>query len=198
MTIEINEGQRFPQQFVNAVVAVGGAAVLLAIYGLPFRQLDYPVLLLAVLAVQVSARFDARPAGSWRFPFAEGFVFLSMLLFDGEVGVVLAALVALCAALGGSQGMLAIAFRAAVAAAAATLAVWTLRLTAGPLPELTAGWPAGATLNAVCGAVLVVSLVNAAVAAFGGSYRMNLSAWRDGARLFLWQLAGDAAAFVAA
>ncbi|HEX8353726.1 MAG TPA: EAL domain-containing protein [Pyrinomonadaceae bacterium] len=198
MTIEINEGQRFPKQFVNAVAAAGAAAVLLAAFGLPLAQLGFPVLLLAVLAVQVSARFDAPPAGGWHFPVAEGFVFLSMLLFDGEVGVLLAASVALCAALGQPHGPLAVAFRGAVAAVAATLVVWTLRLTAGPLTELTAGGLTAATLNAVCAAVLAVSLVKAGVAAFGGSYRMNLSAWRDGARLFFWQIVGNAAAVAAA
>src|SRR5688500_4375586 len=198
MTIEINEGQRFPQQFVKAAVGVGAAAVLLAVYGLPFQQLGYPVLLLAVLAVQICARFDAPPASGWHFPFAEGFVFLSMMLFDGEVGVLLAASVALCAALGESRGAMAVAFRAGVAATSATLVVWTLRLTSGPLTEMTLGWPASSTLNGVCAAVLVVSLAKAGVAAFGGSYRVNLSAWKDAARLFFWQVAGNAAAVAAA
>ena len=198
MTIEINEGQRFPQQFVNAVVAVGGATLLLAAVGLPFRQLGFPVVLLALLAVQVSALYDARPANGWHFPFAEGFVFLSMLLFEGEVGVFLAALVAFCCALPESRGWWAVGFRAAASAVGATLAVWTLRLTAGPLAGLTEGWPAPSTLNAACAAVLMLSFFNAAVAAFGGSYRMNLSAWRDGARLFFWQVVGNAAALAAA
>jgi diguanylate cyclase (GGDEF)-like protein/PAS domain S-box-containing protein len=198
MTIEINEGQRFPQQFVNAVVAVGAAAVLFAVYGLPFRQLGFPVLLVALLAVQVSGRFDARPAGSWRFPFAEGFVFLSMLLFEGEVGVLLAALVAFCCALPGSRGWQPLAFRAAAAAATTTLVLWTLRLTAGPMAEFVEGWPTPSMLNGICAAVLVLSLCNAAVAAFGGSYRINLSAWRDGARLFFWQIVGNASAMAAA
>src|SRR5687767_2679569 len=198
MTIEINEGQRFPQQFVNGTVAAGAAAVLLDALCLPFGRLGLPVLLLALMAVQVSTRFDARPADGWRFPFAEGFAVLSMLLFDGETGVLLAALVAACAALPDSRGWLAVGFRAGVAAVGATLVVWTLRLTAGPLTELTDGWPTAATLNAVCAWVIVVSLVNAGVAAFGGSYRVNLSAWRDAARLFFWQIVGNAAAVTAA
>jgi diguanylate cyclase (GGDEF)-like protein/PAS domain S-box-containing protein len=198
MNIEINEGQRFPEQFVNAVVAVGGVALLLAAVFLPFGQLGFTVVLLALLAVQVSARYDARPAGGWHFPYAEGFVFLSMLLFEGEVGVILAALVAFCCALPGARGWWAVGFRAASAATAATLAVWTLRLTAGPLPGLTEGWPAPSTLNGVCAAVLVLSFFNASVAAFGGSYRMNLSPWQDGARLFFWQVVGNAAALAAA
>ncbi|MFL6337180.1 MAG: putative bifunctional diguanylate cyclase/phosphodiesterase [Pyrinomonadaceae bacterium] len=198
MTIEINEGQRFPRQFVNAVVAVGGVALLAAAVWLPFRQLGFPAVLLALMAVQVSARYDSRPLGGWHFPFAEGFVFLSMLLFEGEVGVILAALVAFCCALPGSRGWWAVGFRAGSAAVAATLAIWTLRLTVGPLSGLTEGWPAPATLNGACAAVLVLSFCNAGVAAFGGSYRMNLSAWRDGARLFFWQVVGNAAALAAA
>jgi diguanylate cyclase (GGDEF)-like protein/PAS domain S-box-containing protein len=198
MTIEITEGQRFPSQFVNAVAGAGGVAALAAAVGLPFAQLGFPVLLLAVLAVQVSARFDAPPADRWRFPSAEAFVFLSMLLFDGEAAVLLAALVAFSAALPDARGWLAAGFRAAVAAVAATLAVWTLRLTAGPLAELTAGWPTASALNGVCAAVLVLSLARASVTAFGGSYRLNLSAWRDGARLFFWQIVGNAAAVASA
>ncbi|HEX8335237.1 MAG TPA: EAL domain-containing protein [Pyrinomonadaceae bacterium] len=198
MNIEINEGQRFPKQFVNAVVAVGGVALLLAVAGLPFRQLGFPVVLLGLLAVQVSARYDGRPTGGWHFPCAGGFVFLSVLLFEGEVGVILAALVAFCCALPDARGWWAVGFRAATAATAATLAVWTLRLAAGPLSGLTEGWPAASTLNGVCAAVLVLSFFNASVAAFGGSYRMNLSPWQDGARLFFWQVVGNAAALAAA
>ena len=198
MNIEINEGQRFPQQFVNAVVAVGGVAILLAVFGLPFGQLGFPVVLLALLAVQISARYDAPAAEGWHFPFAEGFVFLSMLLFEGEAGVLLAALVAFCCALPGARGWWAIGFRAASAAVAATFTVWTLRLTAGPLSGLTEGWPAPSTLNGACAAVIVLSFFNAAMTAFGGSYRMNLSPWRDGARLFFWQVVGNAAALVGA
>src|SRR5215208_2600892 len=111
MTIEINEGQRFPQQFVNAVVAVGGVALLAAAFWLPFGQLGFPVVLLALLAVQVSARYGAPSASGWQFPYAEGFVFLSMLLFEGEVAVFVATLVAFCCALAGWRGWWAVGFR---------------------------------------------------------------------------------------
>jgi diguanylate cyclase (GGDEF)-like protein/PAS domain S-box-containing protein len=202
MTIEITEGQRFPQQFVNTVVVAGAVAVLFAAIRLSFGQLGFPVLLLALLAVQVSSRFDSRPRNSRHFPFVEGFVFLSMLLFDGEAAVLLAALVALCAALPTSKEAKAVAFRAALAAVTASLVVWTLRLTSGILTDISAGisvgTPTSAVLNAFCAVVLVQSFVNASVAAFGGSYRMNLSAWRDGARIFVWQIVGNVAAISAA
>jgi diguanylate cyclase (GGDEF)-like protein/PAS domain S-box-containing protein len=198
MTIEITEGQRFPRQFVNTVVVAGAAAALFAFIRLPFAQLGFPLLLLALLSAQLSSRFDSRPRNGWYFPFAEGFVFLSMLLFDGEAAVLLAALVALCAALPVAKEAKAVAFRAALAALTASLVVWTLRLTFGVLTDISLGAPTPATVNAVCAAVLVLSLVNASVAAFGGSYRMNLSAWRDGAHIFFRQIVGNAATVAAA
>jgi diguanylate cyclase (GGDEF)-like protein/PAS domain S-box-containing protein len=198
MTLEITEGRRYPQQFVNTVIAVGALAALFAAIRLPFARLGFDVLLLALLAVQVSSRFDSRPANGWRFPFAEGFIFLSMLLFDGEVAVLLSALVALCAALPEAKEPRAFAFRAALPAVTVTLVVWTFRLNSVVLTDVTAAVPTSATLNAVCAAVLALSFANASVAAFGGSYRMNFSAWRDGARLFFWQIVGNVAAVIAA
>ncbi|MDT7778862.1 MAG: hypothetical protein QOC99_1374 [Acidobacteriota bacterium] len=198
MTIEINEGQRFPQQFVNTLVVAGAAAVLFAAFRLPLAQLGFPLLLLALLSVQLSSRFDSRPRNGWHFPFAEGFVFLSMLLFDGEAAVLLAATVGLCAALPTTKGTKAVAFRAALAALTTSMVVWALRLTSGVLTDISVGTPTMATLNSLCAALFIQSFVNASVAAFGGSYRMNLSAWRDGVRLFFWQIVGNAASFSAA
>src|SRR3712207_2374070 len=133
MTIEIAEGQRFPKQFVNSLLAVGGVVLLFSLVRLPFSQLSAAPLLLALLAAQVSARFDGRPRASWHFPFAEGFAFLAMLLFDGETAVFVAASVAFCAALSGRSDWRAAGFRAAVAALSAFTVVWTLRLSSGVL-----------------------------------------------------------------
>ncbi|HJQ34899.1 MAG TPA: hypothetical protein VJ866_22310, partial [Pyrinomonadaceae bacterium] len=62
MTIEITEGRRFPIPFVNALMVAGALAALLAVIRLPYAQLGFPVALLALLAVQVCARFDRRAA----------------------------------------------------------------------------------------------------------------------------------------
>ncbi|HVF43761.1 MAG TPA: EAL domain-containing protein [Pyrinomonadaceae bacterium] len=198
MTIEIAEGQRFPKQFVNTLLAAGGVVLLFSLVRLPFSQLSAAPLLLALLAVQVSARFDGRARAAWHFPFAEGFAFLAMLLFDGETAVFVAASVALCAALSGRSDWKVAGFRAATAALSAFTVVWTLRLSSGVLTEMTSALPNAATLNAACVAVLVQSCAGAAVYALGVSYRINQSAWRDGAYAFLWQLVGNLAAFASA
>jgi diguanylate cyclase (GGDEF)-like protein/PAS domain S-box-containing protein len=203
MTTKIAEGQRFPSQFVHALVASGALVALFTAFSLPVTKLGFPVLLLALLASQVSARFDppASERGGWHFPFAEAFVFLSMLLFDGEAAVLLAAAVALCAPRedDDSRSLYGDCFRAAFAAVAAFVAVWTLRLTSGVLTDIAApGALAPATLNALCAAALATSLVRAFVLTLGGAYRINQSVLLDGLRAFFWQLVANSAAFASA
>jgi len=201
MTIETAEGQRFPQQFVHTLVVTGAIVVLFTLFRLPVAQLGFPLLLLVLLAVRVSSSFDAPPAArdGWHFPFAESFAFLSMLLFDGEAAVLLAASVALCASLPESKRLYGAFFRASVAASTTFFVVWTLRLTSGVLTDIpSVGNLSPATLNAVCVAVLVQSLLNASFMAFGGSYRINQSVLRDAARTLFWQIVGNSAAFASA
>src|SRR5947209_9209532 len=201
MTMEIAEGQRFPHQFVHTLVATGALVVLFTLFRLPVLQLGFPLLLLALLAVRVSSSFDATPTArdGWHFPFAESFVFLSMLLFDGEAAVLLAASVALCASLPDKKRLYGALFRASVAAFTTFFVVWTLRLTSGVLTDIgSPGNLSPAMLNAVCIAVLVQSLLNASFMAFGGSYRINQSVLRNAMRTLLWQIIGNSAAFAAA
>ncbi|HEX3561131.1 MAG TPA: EAL domain-containing protein [Pyrinomonadaceae bacterium] len=198
--MEIVEGQRFPQQFVRTLLALGTCAALFALIRLPFAQLSFTVLLLALLSVQVSSRFDrgTPTRDGWHFPIASAFVFLAMLLFDGEVAVLLAALVAACSALAEKKSAEGIAFRSALAATATFVVIWSLRLAFGVITDIPAVSLSRAALSAACVAVLALSFIRAAVTTIGVSYRINQSPWREGARVFFWQLFGNSAAFVAA
>jgi diguanylate cyclase (GGDEF)-like protein/PAS domain S-box-containing protein len=199
MMMEIVEGQRFPQQFVRTLVAVGACAALFMLLRLPVAQFSFTILLVALLAAQVSARFDngARYDG-WHFPAASAFAFLAMLLFDGEVAVLLAATVAACAALADGKDAEATAFRASSAGVATFVVVWALRLSSGVITDIPAGPLSRAALDAAGVAVFSLSFINAALTTLGVSYRINQSPWREGARAFFWQLLGNSAAFASA
>jgi diguanylate cyclase (GGDEF)-like protein/PAS domain S-box-containing protein len=199
MTMEIAEGQRYPRQFVQALTALGAAAVLFMLFRLPLAQFSFPLFLVALLAVQVSARFDAPlERGGWHFPFAQSFVLLAMLVFDGEAAVLLAASVAVCTALPEGRDARAVVFRASFAALSAFLVVWSLRIAAGPIPELAANLLSASSFYALGVAVLVQSVLTASVVALGGSYRIEQSVWRDWALTFFWKSAGSAAGAVSA
>jgi diguanylate cyclase (GGDEF)-like protein/PAS domain S-box-containing protein len=198
--MEIAEGQRFPQPFVRTLYAVGALAVLFTIVRLPYAQLGFTHVLLALLAVQISSRFDVPAAArdAWHFPFAESFTLLAMLLFDGEAAVLLALTVAVCTSLRERRDAAGVGFRAALSAISTFAVVWSLRLTWGIIPDLLGGGFTLAALNAVWVAVFVQSLLHASVASLGGSYRINQSVWRHGARMFFWQFVGNFMAVCAA
>jgi diguanylate cyclase (GGDEF)-like protein/PAS domain S-box-containing protein len=183
--MEIAEGQRFPQKFVQAVIALGALALLFSVFSLPVAHLSFPLVLLAILGIQLSNGFDAAHAlEGFRFPFAAGSVFLAMLVFDGEAAVFLAAAVALGTSLLESR--------------TAFVVVWTLRVFVGPLADVTANVASLATLNALCVAVLAHSLIGASTVALGGSYRIDQSVWRDFGKSFFWKYLSNFAAAASA
>ncbi|MBA3241288.1 MAG: PAS domain S-box protein, partial [Acidobacteria bacterium] len=201
--MEIAEGQRFPHKFVQVVVALGAAALLFSLFSLPVAHLSFPLVLLALLGIQLSSRFDAAPTkNGFRFPFAAASVFLSMLVFDGEAAVLLAAAVGLGTSLLESRSAYGLAFKSALFVLTAFVVVWTLRLVSGPLPEVAPQVASLATLNVLCVAVLAQSLVGASTVALGGSYRIDQSIWRDWGKSFFWKylsnFAGACAALLAA
>ncbi len=197
--MEIAEGQRFPQKFVQAVIALGALALLFSVISLPVAHLSFPLILLALLGIQLSDGFDAAPAlDGFSFPFAAGSCFLAMLVFDGEAAVLLAAVVALGTSLLESRSAYGVAFKAALSVLTAFVVVWTLRLFVGPLPEVTAHVASLSTLNVLCVAVLAHSLIGAATVALGGSYRIDQSVWRDFGKSFFWKYLSNFAAAAAA
>ncbi|HZI20276.1 MAG TPA: EAL domain-containing protein [Pyrinomonadaceae bacterium] len=197
--MQIAEGQRFPQRFVQAVIALGALAVLVSAFRLPVAQLSFPLFLLALLAFQLSSRFDAPLASDrWSFPFAESCFFLAMFLFDGDAAVVAAALAATSAAMWAGGESYEVAFRAALRAAGLCLVVWVLRLGFGFVPAFVLAPFTAQALNALSVAALTLTLAQATVVAYGWSYRVGQPVWRTWSRLFLWKFLGNLPAAAAA
>jgi diguanylate cyclase (GGDEF)-like protein/PAS domain S-box-containing protein len=197
--MQIAEGQRFPQRFVQAVIAVGALALLVSALRLPVAQLSFPLFLLALLAFHLSSRHDAPLASDrWSFPFAESCFFLAMFLFDGDAAVLAAGLAATASAMRVNGEAYEVAFRAAFRTAAVCLVIWTLRLGFGFIPSLVLNPFTTEALNALSVAALALTLVQATVLSYGWSYRVGQPVWRTWSRLFLWKFLGNLAAAAAA
>ncbi|HEU4594285.1 MAG TPA: PAS domain S-box protein, partial [Pyrinomonadaceae bacterium] len=197
--MEIAEGQRFPQKFVQAVIALAALALLYSVFSLPVAHLSFPLVLLALLGIQLSNSLDAaHPTDGFRFPFGTASVYLAMLVFDGEAAVLLAAAVALGTTLLERRSAYGVAFKSGLSVVTAFLVVWTLRMFAGPLTEVAPHFASVATINVLCVAVLVQSAVGAAAFALGGSYRIDQPVWRDFGKSFFWKYLSNFAAAAAA
>jgi diguanylate cyclase (GGDEF)-like protein/PAS domain S-box-containing protein len=193
--MQIAEGQRFPQRFVQAVIAAGALAVLVSLFRLPFAQVSFPLLLLTLLAFHLSTRYDSPFASDgWSFPRAEACLFAAMFLFDGEAAVVASCLFALSAALWSGRSPLKAAFRAALTAASVFLTVWVMRLGFGPLPAHALDPLSAAALKALGAGACALALLQATVVAYGWAYRIAQPVYAAWARMFVVKLLGNAAA----
>ncbi|HYO64126.1 MAG TPA: EAL domain-containing protein [Pyrinomonadaceae bacterium] len=151
-----------------AGIALGAAAVALSAIKLTPAQADVRFLLLALIAVSTGTRvFVKVPVAGRYVALSDAFVFLAMLLFDGEAAVLLAAASAACVALrvraGGARSLL---FESLAPAASAFLSVQLLRLVFGTV----AGLHDSADVFALPLAAAVVALVHSGfVTARGGA-----------------------------
>src|SRR5205085_12308959 len=84
--------QRFVKPYMWAVVAAGVAAVLYSVLNLPVERLDLRLVPLVVFTLLVSSRFCIPiPRTTGQISFSDAFIFLTFLLYGGEVAVLLAA-----------------------------------------------------------------------------------------------------------
>ncbi|MGB8509646.1 MAG: EAL domain-containing protein [Pyrinomonadaceae bacterium] len=186
--MEIADSQRFTQRFIKIFIALGAGAALLSLCLLKLSALGFPLFLLTLAAVHSSSRFASRDQqGRWHFPVTDTFIFLSMLLFDGEAAVVLAAIVALCASLSSSKNLLNVLFKTAIKVFGTFLMVWTLRLSFGPVTELLRAGFSLAAFNSIFGSIFLQAALSATIVAIGGAYKIKQSVVMAWLRNFFWK-----------
>src|SRR6059058_578197 len=123
---------RLNQVYVLLITAAG--AVVLAYSGLHLtrEQLDIRFLLLALVTILIGPRLSIPiPRVKAHISVSDTFIFLSLLLFGGEVAILLATAEAVCASARIGRHSRTHFFNAGVMACATFMIVWTLRLLFG-------------------------------------------------------------------
>ena len=102
---------RFMKPYLRAIAVAGAAALFFSVPGLRLSELGLPFLLLVVVTVSLGSRIVVR---FFRFDscisISDIFIFLALLLFDGEAAVLLAALEGLFSSLRITRKPLTMAF----------------------------------------------------------------------------------------
>src|ERR1044072_1290795 len=89
--------QRYTRPYMWAVLAAGAAFCVYSVSHLPLERLDLRFLILAVITISISSRLTVQiPRISGHISVSDTFIFLTMLLYGGEVGGLLAAGRGLC------------------------------------------------------------------------------------------------------
>ncbi len=152
---------------------------------LSHSAVSVPFLLLALITINLGTRIAIKiPRVEGQVNLSAAFVFLALLLFDGEAAILLALIAAVCATLHFSKKKLQLLFNAALATLTTGLLVWVLRLCFGSLIALPQGRQSAALLIVICLAAAMQSLFHAGVLAFNASDEQSL--WRTWGRAYGW------------
>ncbi|MDX6693207.1 MAG: hypothetical protein QOF02_810 [Blastocatellia bacterium] len=141
------------------VVATGAGVVLLSALSLSIARIDVPLLLLALITINIGTRITIKiPHVKGQVSLSDTFIFLAVLLFEGEAAVLLAAAAALCASLRLTKNRSLLFFNPAITALTTFVLLWILRLCFGPIAELSRS-PSSLRLLLAIGIITVVQAV---------------------------------------
>jgi diguanylate cyclase (GGDEF)-like protein/PAS domain S-box-containing protein len=179
--------QRFNLKFMQAVTGLGALALLFTVYLWPVAQLGVPFFLLALVAVQTSSRYTVPiPRGRGNIRVTDAFIFLAMLLFGGDAGVIFAALVGVCLSLRSGKSTLQYLFQTSLTIVSAFVLVWTIRLSFGPISTLGQASYSLAFFEGLGLAILVQAIFTTAIILMNGAYKIQQALWKTISSVFFW------------
>jgi signal transduction histidine kinase/CheY-like chemotaxis protein len=180
---------RFIKPYMVIVIALGAIVCVYCGYHTPVALLDLRLALLAAVTVVVGSRLCVPiPNTTGQISVSDTFIFLALLLYGGEVAVLLAAAEHFSASRFSQKpmSMFTSLFNAAMMACSTFLTALTLRLFFGSLLALPAGEFSATFIVALCVMGLVQYVANSAIAAVHTALKTDTPVWATWRRKYLW------------
>lgn len=168
-----------------SVALLGGAVAVICALQLPFSRLGPRFAALALITLIVGSQITIKiPGGRGQIAVSDTFIFLAILLFGVEAGVVLAAAEAFCSSVRFSRKATILFFNAGVMALATYVSASVfyyafpgIRLDQGLTPNLFVG---------LCVMALLQYALNSGPVAVGVALKANQTVWQSWRANFLW------------
>src|SRR5687767_2949195 len=185
---EVNVNRHhFGQVYMWSLVIAGAIIVLVALYALPFRELDASFLFLCLMVMASSLIAIPIPRVSGRITVADTFVFLTLLLYGGSAAILVSALEGVAATLIISKRPRTILFNSAILATSTFFTVAVLNWIFGPPANIIQeGRFSKEFFGAVCVMALVQYIANTSLIAIEKAYKIKESTWQTWRTYYLW------------
>ena len=177
----------FTNPYMRAVIAAGATVVVLSIAALRPSDLGLSYLLLVLVTLGLGSRIVVR---FFRFDayisISEIFIFLTLLLFDGEAAILLAALEGLSSSFRITKRPMTMLFNSASMAVSTFMTALTLRLLFGSITELSKGSFSSTLITATCTMAFVQYIANSGIVAVAGALKANKPVWATYKQHYVW------------
>jgi signal transduction histidine kinase/CheY-like chemotaxis protein len=183
--------------------AAGAAAGLFSLWRIQWSHLDWSFAALATIAIGVGARAIVRiPRVKGEVTVTDAFIFLTMMLYDGEAAILLAIVEAVFSSLRITKTWLTVLFNAGVMGCSTFVTVWVGRAFFGHIPDVITGQFTARSVGFLCAVALTQYALNSALAAVREALRDSKPVWQTWKDSYLWisitTISGASAAMVIA
>jgi signal transduction histidine kinase/ActR/RegA family two-component response regulator len=179
--------QRLAKPLMWSLIGIGAVACLFSAFHLPLKQFDLRFLLLASVTIGISSRVSVQiPHFTSQISISDTFIFLTLLLYDGETAILLAAIEAFLSSMRFSKKPIIILFNSAVIALSTFLSTWTLRLCFGNITALPRSGYSSSFITAICLMALVQYVTNSGLIALASALKMDEPFWMIWKKNYLW------------
>jgi signal transduction histidine kinase/ActR/RegA family two-component response regulator/uncharacterized membrane protein len=181
--------QRYVRPYMWAFIALGAAVVVYAAAHLPLERLDLRLLPLAAFTLVVSSRFVIPiPRTTGKVSFSDAFIFVALLLYGGEVAVILGAAENFIASRFSRKpiSLFTSTFNGALMGVSTLATYGTLRLLYGDVTALARGEFSAAFAGALCVMGLVQYVTNTAIVSAHTSLKADEPLWVTWRNKYLW------------
>ncbi len=174
-------------RFMALAGTAGAAAGLFSLWRLNWSQLDWSFVALAVITVGVGARAIVRiPRVKGEVTVTDTFIFLTMMLYDGEAAILLAIVEALCSSLRITKTWLTVLFNAGIMGCSTFVAVWVGRAFFGHIPDVLNKEFTARSVGLIFAVALTQYALNSVLAAVREALRDSKPVWQTWKESYLW------------
>jgi diguanylate cyclase (GGDEF)-like protein/PAS domain S-box-containing protein len=188
---------------MRLIIATGVALFIVSVARLPMAELGLPYALLSIVTIAVGSRILVR---FFRFDscisISDIFIFLAMLLFDGEAAIVLGGVESFFASFRVTKKWKTMVFNGAAMVCSAFVTVWVMRFCFGSIVETVRGDYSSRLVVMTCAMALVQYIVNSGIVAVAGALKTNQPVLTTYKKHYVWTsityLAGASSASITA
>jgi signal transduction histidine kinase/ActR/RegA family two-component response regulator len=179
--------QRLLKPYMWFFIGIGAVVCVFSATNLPIKQLDVRFLVLVIVTICISSRLSIQiPSFTSHISVSDTFVFLTIMLYDREAAVLLAAAEALLSSMRFSRKPVTIFFNSSIIALSTFLSAWTLRLCFGDILLLPRGGYSSNFITAICLMALVQYVFNSGLVAIVTALKSGETFWGTWKKNYLW------------
>ena len=178
---------RYHKPFMLLVVGTGLLTCVLSVVHLPTQTIDFRFLILAIATLCLGSRIGIEFSKQRiQLTVSDTFIFVTLLLYGGELAVLLAASEAFCSSFRFSKLWKTRLFNAGLLATSTYISAALIEVCFGRADTLSRAELSGTFVSAICLMALTQFATNSGIAALRESLKFDRSFWPVWKGSFLW------------